>query len=75
MLRQYSLCGDYHDSSRWQIAVLREENGRGGSQFIHEHLREGDTLKVSVPAITSRSNHVKNVCLLPEVSVLRQFCR
>jgi len=49
MLRQYSLCGDYHDSSRWQIAVLREENGRGGSQFIHEHLSEGDTLKVSVP--------------------------
>lgn len=49
MLRQYSLCGDYHDSSRWQIAVLREDNGRGGSQFIHNQLSEGDTLKVSVP--------------------------
>ena len=49
VLRQYSLCGDYHDSNSWQVAVLREDNGRGGSKFIHDQLCEGDTLKVSMP--------------------------
>lgn len=49
LLRQYSLCSDPTDTSKWQIAVLREENGRGGSLFIHNNVNEGDQLQVSVP--------------------------
>lgn len=47
--RQYSLCGDPRDLSSWQIAVLREPEGRGGSAFIHDQLRVGDRLLVTRP--------------------------
>lgn len=47
--RQYSLCGDPRDRSYWQIAVLRETEGRGGSAFLHDELRVGDRLLVTRP--------------------------
>ncbi len=47
--RQYSLCGDPRDLSSWQVAVLREPEGRGGSAFIHDELRVGDRLLVTRP--------------------------
>ncbi len=47
--RQYSLCGDPRDRSSWQIAVLREPAGRGGSAFVHDELRVGDRLLVTRP--------------------------
>ncbi len=47
--RQYSLCGDPRDLASWQIAVLREPQGRGGSAFIHDQLRVGDRLLVTRP--------------------------
>jgi len=50
--RQYSLCGPVDaagHSARWRIAVLREPDGRGGSQWIHDHVREGDALRVRGP--------------------------
>jgi len=49
LLRQYSLCSDYTDNSQWQVAVLREEGGRGGSLFIHNNINPGDILTVSQP--------------------------
>ncbi len=47
--RQYSLCGDPDDRSGWQIAVLRERDGRGGSAYLHDQLRVGDRLLVTRP--------------------------
>ena len=47
--RQYSLCGDPQDLSAYEIAVLREPEGRGGSAFIHDTLRVGDRLLVTRP--------------------------
>jgi ferredoxin-NADP reductase len=47
--RQYSLCGDPRDRSRYRIAVLREELSRGASLYIHGHLREGRTVYVGEP--------------------------
>ncbi len=47
--RQYSLCGDPRDLSSWQIAVLREPEGRGGSAYVHDELRVGDRLLVTRP--------------------------
>ena len=49
LIRQYSLCGDPRDDDLYEIAILREEQGRGGSKSAHDDLREGDTLRISVP--------------------------
>ena len=40
-VRQYSLCGE-PGSARYRVAVLREEQSRGGSRAVHERLRPGD---------------------------------
>lgn len=47
--RQYSLCGDPTDHSTWRIAVLREPESRGGSQWVHEKLAVGDRITVRGP--------------------------
>lgn len=47
--RQYSLCGDPGDRGSWRIAVLREEEGRGGSAHVHNGLAEGATVRVRGP--------------------------
>lgn len=49
LIRQYSLCGDPADTAVWQIAVLREPDGRGGSQYVHDKLTEGDPVRVRGP--------------------------
>lgn len=49
LTRQYSLCGDPRDSHRWRVAVLRSDDGRGGSRSIHESLKSGSRLKVRGP--------------------------
>ncbi|QUH02114.1 oxidoreductase [Saccharopolyspora erythraea] len=49
LTRQYSLCGDPAERSVWQVAVLREEAGRGGSAHVHDTLTEGDTVHVRGP--------------------------
>ena len=48
-VRQYSLCGDPDDLSRYEIAIKREDVGRGGSLWVHNTLREGDEVHVSAP--------------------------
>lgn len=49
LVRQYSLCGDPLDRTRWQVAVLREPDGRGGSLFVHDRLSAGDRIAVRGP--------------------------
>jgi ferredoxin-NADP reductase len=49
LVRQYSLCGDPADAAAWQIAVLREPGGRGGSRYVHDTLAVGDTVRVRGP--------------------------
>src|SRR5581483_11522840 len=41
--RQYSLCGDPADHDVWRLGVLRDENGGGGSRFVQDRLRAGET--------------------------------
>ncbi|MFB8272013.1 PDR/VanB family oxidoreductase [Streptomyces sp. NPDC055955] len=48
LVRQYSLSSAPEEAG-WRIAVLRELEGRGGSAYLHDRVREGDTLLVSVP--------------------------
>ena len=48
-IRQYSLCGDPGDDTTYQIAVKREDDGRGASRWIHDNLRLGSVVPVSAP--------------------------
>jgi ferredoxin-NADP reductase len=45
----YSLMSSPRDPSGYEISTLRVENSRGGSAFLHEKLKLGDTLVVSQP--------------------------
>jgi len=47
--RKYSLCGAMQNTSTYEIAILKEEQGRGGSQYIHENLTEGMDVKIRGP--------------------------
>ncbi|MDE0588995.1 reductive dehalogenase [Halocynthiibacter sp. C4] len=47
--RQYSLSGDPADRSKYQIAVLREDEGRGGSKLMHRIFNEGRRVFISKP--------------------------
>jgi ferredoxin-NADP reductase len=46
--RQYSLCGS-PSADHYQVAVLREEVGRGGSEYIHGALRVGHVVELGGP--------------------------
>ncbi len=49
MLRQYSMSGDPSDTTKYQIGVLREDNGRGGSALLHRIFSEGRRVFISKP--------------------------
>jgi ferredoxin-NADP reductase len=49
LVRQYSLCGSPSDARTIRIGVLREPHSRGGSQFVHESLVPGATVRVRGP--------------------------
>lgn len=48
-IRHYSLCHNPLQRDYYEIAVLRENEGRGGSQFIFENFKEGMQLECTVP--------------------------
>lgn len=62
LVRQYSLCGRPEDRESYRIAVLREENGRGGSVELHATPLVGRRLLVGGPrnhfALVDAANYV-----------------
>jgi ferredoxin-NADP reductase len=48
-LRQYSLWNDPAERRRYCIAVLRESESRGASRHLHDAVRVGDLVEVSLP--------------------------
>lgn len=48
-VRQYSLCNPGSPDGCYQIAVLRDPAGRGGSVSMHDDVHEGTLLRVSAP--------------------------
>lgn len=61
-VRQYSLCGDPADRHVYEIAVRREDQGRGGSLHLHREARAGDLFGASLPRnhfpIANAEHHV-----------------
>ena len=52
LIRQYSLSGDPARNDTYTIAVQREDTGRGGSRELHDTVKQGDELLVSLPRNT-----------------------
>jgi len=49
LVRQYSLCNNPIEDTRYVIGVLKLPGGRGGSRAMHDSVRAGDEISVSVP--------------------------
>ena len=48
-LRQYSMSGNPSDTDSYQVGVLREDEGRGGSALMHRIFNEGRRVFISKP--------------------------
>lgn len=49
LVRQYSLCNDPSDGTRYFVAVQREAHGRGGSAEVHETFAAGRLVEITAP--------------------------
>ncbi|MBB5373080.1 vanillate O-demethylase ferredoxin subunit [Acidocella aromatica] len=49
LMRQYSLLNDPVETHRYEIAILRDPNSRGGSLSAHADIREGTALNIGEP--------------------------
>ena len=49
VIRKYSLCNDPAERTRYEIAVLREPGGRGGSVSMVDEVKEGDEILATAP--------------------------
>ena len=49
-LRKYSLCNDPAQDDRYEIAVKRDPNGRGGSVDLVDNVRAGHSVEIGEPA-------------------------
>lgn len=47
--RQYSLCNSPDQNDRYELGVLLESEGRGGSHSVHHVIAEGDSLVIGTP--------------------------
>lgn len=82
LVRTYSLCNDPTDNARYVIAVKREDEGRGGSRYMHDQLAVGSRIGVSLPrAGISASDDELNlfvaggIGITPFVSAIRDMER
>ncbi|MEO7031400.1 MAG: PDR/VanB family oxidoreductase [Herbaspirillum sp.] len=52
LVESYSLCCNSLSQTEYVVAVKKDVGGRGGSIYIHEHLKQGDTIEISLPRCT-----------------------
>ena len=50
LVRSFSLANAPHDGGHYRVAVQREAAGRGGSAWMHDHIRVGQVLLAAAPA-------------------------
>ncbi len=48
-LNPYSLMSDPVQTASYSISVRRDDEGRGGSLFMHNHVKVGDRMRLSTP--------------------------
>lgn len=82
LVREYSLCSDPADRSRWTVAVLRTPDSRGGSTYIHDLLPVGGLLEVEGPrqnfALDTAARHILiagGIGITPILSMVRELHR
>lgn len=49
LVRPYSLCNPQEESDRYVTGIKRDASSRGGSRYIHDQLRVGEVLQISMP--------------------------
>lgn len=73
--RQYSLCGDLGDRTRWRLGILRDEHGRGSSRHVHDTLAVGDRVRVRGPRNTFPWRRRSAISSSRAASASRPSCR
>lgn len=64
LIRQYSLTGNPHQTDHYQLCIKKEDNSRGGSQYVHEQLRVGQTIQISAPRQAFAMQEAENYLLI-----------
>jgi len=64
LVRSYSLMNSPSDLSHYRLGVLHDRRSRGGSAFIHKHLRVGGLLKASAPRNNFPVSHAQRAVFL-----------
>jgi tetrachlorobenzoquinone reductase len=52
LVRQYSIASDPEDRDRYVLGIKLDTLGRGGSRFVHEFIRVGTVIPISMPRST-----------------------
>lgn len=76
LIRSYSLVNPVTDHRRYIVGVLNDRKSRGGSRYVHEQLRVGMTLAISVPRNNFRLNESSehSVLVAGGIGVTPIFC-
>lgn len=81
VLRHYSIISSNQNKDFYDIAVQQEEQGRGGSNYLHKQLKIGDVLHTKQPvnafSLSSTGKHhiliAGGIGITPILSMLRQL--
>ncbi|MEN8132913.1 MAG: pyridoxamine 5'-phosphate oxidase family protein [Pseudomonadota bacterium] len=79
--RHYSLLSDPDDRTQYEIGVLAEPGGRGGSLYLHEQIHEGDVVVSRAPKnefpMADRASHsvliAGGIGITPILSMLQKL--
>lgn len=76
LIRQYSLLRAGAALTAYSIGVKRDPNSRGGSVFMHDHLRVGSPLKISRPRnhFALHLDAAANVLLAGGIGITPLYC-
>ncbi|KIU45456.1 MULTISPECIES: PDR/VanB family oxidoreductase [Bradyrhizobium] len=81
MIRSYSLLNDQRERHRYVIAVNKDAESRGGSSFVHDTVRVGEIMTISLPrnnfALCEEAEHsvliAGGIGITPLLSMIRRL--